>query len=320
MRYPPTEPYDQGLLNVGDDNLVHWATSGNPDGKPALVVHGGPGSGSTPGPRRSFDPERYRIIQFDQRGCGLSQPSAADPATDLSVNTTHHLVADMERLRRHLGVERWLIFGGSWGSTLTLAYAERYPERVTEIVLVSVTVTRRSDTDWLYRGVSRFFPEAWERFADGAPAEDRADLVAAYARLMNDPDLAVRVRAARDWCAWEDAVLSTEDYGRPTPYSDRVGDDRLAFVRICSHYFAHGAWLEEGALIRDAGRLTGIPGVLLHGRLDLSGPPQAAWELSRVWPGAELTIFDGSGHKGDAAMQDKLVRSLDRFGGQPLSA
>lgn len=161
------EPDDHGLLDVGDDNLVHWETSGHPHGKPALVVHGGPGSGSSPGARRSFDPTRYRIIQFDQRGCRKSRPHAADPTTEMTANTTHHLVADMERLREHLGVERWLLFGGSWGSTLSLAYAERYPKRVTEIVLAAVTVTRRSDRDWLYRGVGRFFPEAWESFGTG---------------------------------------------------------------------------------------------------------------------------------------------------------
>ncbi len=313
MRYPPIEPDGTGLLDVGDGNHVHWQTSGNPDGKPALVVHGGPGSGSGAGSRRSFDPARYRIIQFDQRGCGLSQPHASDPATDMSVNTTQHLIADMERLRQHLGVERWLLFGGSWGSTLSLAYAERHPERVTEIVLAAVTVTRRSDVDWLYRGVGRFFPEAWERFRDGVPVADRDDLVAGYARLMEHPDVEVRRQAARDWCTWEDAVLSQEDYGAATPYTDRVGDARLAFVRICSHYFANGAWLEDGAIIRDAHRLAGIPGVLLHGRLDLGGPPQAAWELSKAWPGSTLTIFEGSGHKGDDAMQAELVRRLDQF-------
>jgi proline iminopeptidase len=313
MSYPPVQPYDEGLLDVGDGNQVHWETSGDPVGKPALVVHGGPGSGSSPGARRAFDPTRYRIIQFDQRGCGRSRPHAADPATDLSVNTTEHLVADMERLREHLGVERWLLQGGSWGSTLALAYAERHPDRVSEIVLAAVTVTRRRDIDWLYTGVGRFFPEAWERFRDGVPEEDRTDLVAGYARLMESADLQVRQRAARDWCAWEDAVLSLEAYGSATPYTDRVGAERLAFVRICTHYFSHAAWLEEDVLIRQAHRLTGIPGVLLHGRLDLGGPPEAAWTLSRAWPDAHLTIFGGAGHLGSAAMGDGLVAALDRF-------
>ncbi|MFI6448266.1 prolyl aminopeptidase [Kitasatospora sp. NPDC050543] len=312
--YPPIEPYTHGMLDTGDGNLVYWEACGNPEGKPALVVHGGPGSGCTSGPRRSFDPERYRIILFDQRGCGRSTPHAADPTTDMTLNTTEHLIADMERLREHLGVERWLLFGGSWGSTLSLAYAQRYPERVSEIVLVAVTSTRRHEIDWLYRGVGRFFPEAWERFRDALPPEDRdGDLVAAYARLMEHPDPDVRSRAAVSWAAWEDAVLSAEPDGAPNPYGDRPPVALLAFVRICAHYFAHAAWLEEGQLIRDAGRLAGIPGVLIHGRLDMSGPLETAWELARAWPGAELVVVDDAGHKGSATMRAALYGAFERF-------
>ncbi|MFE0651863.1 alpha/beta fold hydrolase [Streptomyces sp. NPDC059534] len=334
--------YDQGLLDVGDGNRIHWEVSGNPAGKPALVVHGGPGSGSSPRARRFFDPEAYRVVLFDQRGCGRSTPHASDPAADMAVNTTAHLVADMERLREHLGIERWLLYGGSWGSTLILAYAEAYPERVTEIVIAAVTTTRRSETAWLYEGVGRFFPEAHERFragargtdeagagADGAgTGTDKADtgtdgagaLVGAYAALMNHPDRAVRERAAADWCAWEDAVLSMEGMG--TPYTDRVDDTRLGFVRICSHYFAHGAWLEEGALIRDAHRLTGIrdahrltgiPGVLVHGRLDMGGPLGTAWELTRAWPDADLHVVESAGHLGGEETGELLLAALDRF-------
>ncbi|MET9671495.1 prolyl aminopeptidase [Streptomyces sp. NPDC006482] len=313
--YSVTSPYDQGLLDVGDGNLVHWEVSGNPAGKPALVVHGGPGSGSSPGNRRLFDPEAYRLVLFDQRGCGRSTPHASDPAADLSVNTTAHLVTDMERLREHLGIDRWLLFGGSWGATLVLAYAEAYPERVSEIVLAAVTTTRRSETAWLYEGVGRFFPEAHERFLAGV--DGAADPVGAYAARMNDPDPAVREKAAADWCAWEDAVLSTE--GKGTPYTDRVDDTRLAFVRICAHYFAHGAWLEEGALIRDAHRLAGIPGVLVHGRLDMAGPLTTAWELSRAWPDAELHVVESGGHLGGEETRGLLLAALDRFAmGVPL--
>jgi proline iminopeptidase len=193
--YPPIEPYDHGLLDVGDGNLVYWEACGNPEGKPALVVHGGPGSGCGTRARRLFDPERYRIVLFDQRGCGRSTPHASDPATDMSVNTTHHLLADMEQLRGHLGIERWLLYGGSWGSTLLLAYAERHPGRVSEIVIPGVTLTRRADIDWLYRGVGRFFPAEWERFRAGVPpAERNGDLLAAYLRLLEDPDPDVRAR------------------------------------------------------------------------------------------------------------------------------
>ncbi|MEV5241122.1 prolyl aminopeptidase [Streptomyces cinnamoneus] len=315
--YPPLHPYDEGMLDVGDGHLVHWEVCGNPEGKPALVVHGGPGSGCTPGARRYFDPRRYRIVLFDQRGCGRSTPHAGDPAADMRHNTTGHLLDDMERLREHLGVERWLLFGGSWGSTLILAYAERHPERVSEIVVCGVTTTRRSEIDWLYRGVGRFFPEQWERFLAGVPGVGRdGDPVGAYARLMEDPDPGVRAKAAADWCAWEDAVLSLEPDGAPDPYGGRPDAARSAFVRIASHYFAHGAWLEEGALLRDAGRLAGIPGVLIHGRLDLSSPLDTAWDLAQAWPDARLVVVDDAGHKGGASTRARVREALDGFAGR----
>jgi proline iminopeptidase len=302
---------------VGDGNLVYWETCGNPAGKPALVVHGGPGSGGSRGSRRYFDPERYRIVIFDQRGCGESVPHASDPSVDMSVNTTHHLIADMERLREHLGIERWLLLGGSWGSTLILAYAERYPERVSEIVLLGVTTTRPSETDWLYRGVGRFFPEAWARFREGVPECERdGDLVSAYARLLESPDPSVRSKAAWDWLAWEDAVISLEENGSPGAYSDRAPDDALAFVRICSHFFSHDAWLEDGELIRNAGRLEGIPGVLLHGRHDLGSPVGTAWALAQAWPGSELVVVDDSGHTGSDTMRKLALEVTARLSGR----
>src|SRR3954452_3353437 len=312
MLYPPIEPYDHGLLDVGDGNRVYWETCGNPDGKPAVAVHGGPGSGCSTSMRRSFDPERYRAVLFDQRGCGRSTPHASDPATDMRMNTTAHLLADMERLREHLGIERWLLWGGSWGSTLSLAYAERHPDRVSEIVLTGVTSTRRAETDWLYRGVARFFPAAWAAFRAHVPEAARdTEVVAAYARRMEDPDPRVRAAAAQAWAAWEDAVISLDPGGSPTAYSGRAPDALLAFVRICTHYVAHGAWLEDGALLRDAGRLAGIPGVLIHGRLDMAAPLDTAWELARAWPDAELVTV-AAGHQGNAATTAHLVAALDR--------
>ena len=309
------EPHATGMLDVGDGNLIRWEVSGNPAGRPALVVHGGPGSGSRPGTRGHFDPARYRIVQFDQRGCGRSTPHASDPVTDLRHNTTWHLVADMERLREHLGIDRWLLYGGSWGSTLILAYAQQHPDRVSKIVIAGVTVTRRSDTEWLYRGVGRFFPEQWERFLAGAPGTPRdGDIVGAYARLTEHPDPAVREKATNDWCAWEDAVLSQETQGASNPYGDRPPAARLALVRICAHYFSHGAWLEEGVLLREAHRLAGIPGVLIHGRLDLGGPLQTAWELSHAWPGARLIVVEGAGHLGDATTREHVYRALNGDG------
>ena len=315
--FPPIEPYEHGLLDAGDGNLVYWETCGNPAGKPALVVHGGPGSGCGTGSRRYFDPERYRVVLFDQRGCGRSLPHASDPAVDMSVNTTHHLIADMEELREHLGVERWLLYGGSWGSTLILAYAERYPERVSEIVILGVTTGRRSEVDWLYRGVGRFFPAEWDRFRRGVPESERdGDLVDAYARLMENPDPAVRARATWDWLAWEDAVISLEPNGSPGMYSDRPPDDAAAFVRICAHYAAHGAWLEEGELLANAGRLAGIPGVLVHGRHDLGSPVGTAWELAQTWPGSELAVVGDSGHTGSDAMRRLALETTARFSGR----
>lgn len=310
-RYPPIEPLEEGLLAVGDGNALYWEVSGNPSGAPALVVHGGPGQGSGPGLRRYFDPAAYRIIQFDQRGCGRSTPNAADPATDLGANTTHHLVADMERLREHLGVDRWLLFGGSWGCALSLVYAERYPERVTAMVLLALATGRRAETDLLTRGVGGLFPEAWARFVAGLLPEDRdGDLAAAYARRLADPDPAVRDQAARDWCAWEDAMLPT--YPPNPDFEDPAY--RMAWARLVTHYWRHGAWLEEGAVLRDAGRLAGIPGVLVQGTLDLGNLLGTPWLLHAAWPGSELVLIEDAGHgASDAAMVDALVGATDRF-------
>ena len=245
-----------------------------------------------------------------------------DSETDMSDNTTTHLLADMEQLREFLDVERWLLFGGSWGSTLILAYAQRYPDRVSELVLSPVTTTRRSEIDWLYGGVSRFFPDAWERFRAGAaeagnddnPGGGRGiDIVAPYARLMNDPDPEVRMQAANAWCAWEDTLISHEGDEKADIYSSRPRDAKLAFVRIASHYFAHGAWLEEEELLRNADRLDGIPGVLIHGRLDLAGPLETAWELDRTWTDAELVVVDDSGHTGNERVSAQKRGALDTF-------
>ena len=319
--YPLIEPYDHGLLDVGDGNLVYWETCGNPDGKPAVMVHGGPGQGCAPNMRRMFDPSRYRAVLFDQRGCGRSRPHASDPGTSLAHNTTDHLVADMERLREHLGIDRWLVTGGSWGTTLGLVYAERYPHRVSEIMLSAISTTRRSEIDWLYRGAGRFFPEEWERFSAVAAGIDGfdgdgfdGDVVAGYARLMEDPDPAVRNRAAAAWYRWEEVALSLEPNAKPVADASGAPDDYvLGFVRLCAHYYSHAGFLADGAVIRDAGRLAGIPGVLIHGRLDLSCPATTAWELARAWPGAELLIDDHSGHRGSDLKRTWMLETLAKF-------
>jgi proline iminopeptidase len=310
--FPPTVPYDQGMLDVGDGNLVYWEICGNPDGKPAVIVHGGPGAGCRPGQGKLFDPDRYRIVLFDQRGCGRSTPSASDPATDLSVNTTDHLIEDMERLRVHLGIEQWLLSAHSWGCTLSLAYAERYPAHVSQMVLAAVTTIRPREIDWLYRGAGRFFPEQWERFVAESGVSRDDDLLAAYARLTSHPDAAVREKATADFDAWEKTLVSPEMTTAPV-VTDRPSPFLLALIRITAHYFSHAAWLEDGVLIREAGRLAAIPGLLIHGRVDLSVPPDTAWELSRAWPGAELHIFEGEGHLGGDASRDCMLDTYRRF-------
>jgi proline iminopeptidase len=311
--YEPGDPHASGLLDVGDGNQVYWQASGNPEGKPAVILHGGPGQGFPPNMRRGFDPARYQVVGFDQRGCGRSTPHASDPATDMAVNTTDHLIADIELLREHLRVERWLVFGGSWGSTLALAYAERHPDRVTEIIIAAVTTSRRSERDWLYRGAARFFPEAFAEFEGAVPeAAVGGDLYGAYAKRLADPDEGVRVAAAAAWAAWEEAVLSLEPEGK-SAFAGEPDAGLQAMVRICAHYAANGAFLDEGALIRDAGRLAGIPGVMIHGRRDLSCPAETAWELARAWPDAKLLIDDSSGHRSNDQKNQWLRDALDAF-------
>ncbi len=312
--YPEIEPYDQGMLDVGDGNLVYWEVCGNPNGKPAVVLHGGPGSGCSTSARQYFDPQAYRIVLFDQRGCGRSTPHASDLRTDLSVNTTAHLVADLEQLRQSLAIDQWLLCGGSWGSTLGLAYAERHPHRVTEIILVGVTTTRRPEIDWLYQGVAPLFPAQWAHFRAGVPhAERDGDLVAAYHRLLQDPDPAIHMKAAQDWCAWEAALVSVDPEATPEPRRLQPAF-QLAFARIVTHYFCHNAWLEEGLLLRQAHVLAHIPGILIHGRLDLGSPLATAWELARAWPNSELVNVRGAGHAStDPGMSEALIAATDRF-------
>jgi proline iminopeptidase len=317
--YPEIEPSERGLLDVGDGQRVHWEVCGDPRGRPAVVLHGGPGSGCTPWWRRFFDPGAYRVALFDQRGCGRSLPHAGAPRADLSANTTQHLVADIERLRRHLSIERWLVLGGSWGTTLALAYAQSHPERVTELVLFSVTTTTRREVEWITRDVGRVFPAEWARFRDGVPERERdGSLVDAYSRLLHDPDPSVHAKAARDWCEWEDAHVRTR---AAQPRNRRYDDPRfrLCFARLVTHYWRHAAWLEEGALLRGVERLSGIPAVLVHGRLDVSSPLDVPWSLARAWPGSELVVVDGEGHMGGPAMTDAVVAATDRFAGRGVS-
>jgi proline iminopeptidase len=312
--YPRIEPYERGMLEVGDGHRVYWETCGDPAGKPALVLHGGPGSGCTPGWTEYFDPERYRIVLFDQRGAGRSTPHASKANLDLSTNTTHHLLADIEKLRQHLGIERWLLLGASWGSTLGLAYAEQHPERVTEMVLAEIATTTPWEVDWITRGVGAFFPEAWARFRDGVPAAERhGSLVEAYHRLLMHPDPAIHDKAARDWCDWEIAIVATRPDEKPSPRYENA-TFRLGFARLVTHYWRHHAWLEDGILIREAKRLSSIPGILIHGRLDLCNPLITPWRLAQSWSGSELILVDQAGHDaGHPGMSEAIVAATDRF-------
>lgn len=314
MLYDEIEPYAHGMLEVGDGNLTYWEQCGNPNGKPVVVLHGGPGSGCSPRFRRYFDPTAYRIVLFDQRNCGRSRPHASEPDIDLSTNTTHHLVMDIERLREHLSIERWMLFGGSWGTTLGLAYAEKYPQRVSEIILFGVTMTRPLEIHWLHEGVSPMFPEQWAKFRAGVPESERdGNLIEAYHRLLYHPDPLVHDQAAKDWHDWEGAAVSTDPNYKPSALLSQPAY-RLARARIVTHYFRHAAWLEDGILLRETHQINGIPGILIQGRLDLGAPMITAWQLSQAWTDSELIIIDGAGHAAtDAGVSEAIITATDRF-------
>lgn len=312
--YPGIEPCEQGMLPVGEGNTVYWECCGNPKGKPALVLHGGPGSGCTPLHRRFFDPDTYRIMLFDQRNCGRSTPHASEPGIDLSANSTWRLVSDIERVREHLGVDRWLVFGQSWGVTLALVYAEAHPHRVSELVLGGVTMTRPHEVEWLYGGLARFFPGQYDRFRGfaRAPASPH-DLIAAYHKLLFGGDPPTRARAAEEWCRWESVSVSVQGGPELAP---RFRDPAyaLCYARLVTHFFAHNAWLEDGQVLRGAAALRDIPGVLVNGRLDLQAPLATAWELKQAWPRAELVVVENAGHSlNDPGIPDALVAATDRF-------
>jgi len=306
--YPPIEPFESGHLDVGDGHRVYWEISGNPTGKPAIFLHGGPGGGASPVHRQLFDPERYRVLIFDQRGCGRSTPHAS-----LLANTTWHLVADIERLRVLMGVERWLVFGGSWGSTLALAYAQTHPERASELVLRGIFALRRAELLWYYQeGASWLFPEKWEHFLAPIPEEERHDLIAAYRRLT-DPNPAVQLEAARAWSLWEGETITLLPNAG---FSQQFGDPHyaLAFARIENHYFTHRGFLEEGQLLRDAGKLGAIPGVIVQGRYDVATPAATAFALHKAWPESRYILVPDAGHAfSEPGILHHLIETTDFF-------
>jgi proline iminopeptidase len=310
-KYPEIEPYDHGFLDVGDGNAVYWEACGNPVGKPALVLHGGPGSGCTTRMRRYFDPAAYRIVLFDQRGCGRSKPHVSDPSVSLAANTTQHLLADIERLRHHLGIDRWLIRGNSWGSVLGLAYAEQYPELVAGLVLSGVGTGRRSEVQLFTRGLGALFPAAWARFRDAVPEGDRGGhLAAAYSRLINEGNEDIRANAASNWCAWEKAMVPTSPQPDPRYADPRF---RLAFARLVTHYWSHDHFLDDGVLLQRAGVLEAVPGILIQGTLDLINLLGTPWQLAAAWPGSELILIEQTGHGGSAALDAAVVAATDRY-------
>jgi proline iminopeptidase len=308
--YPPLEPHRTGVLEVSDVHRLYFEESGNPAGKPVVFLHGGPGGGTDPRQRQFFDPARYRIVLFDQRGCGRSTPHAS-----LEANTTWDLVADIERLREHLGIARWQVFGGSWGSTLALAYAQKHTERVTELVLRGIFLLRRREVDWFYQyGASAIYPDAWEAYVEHVPPAERGDLVAAYHRRLTGDDPAERLAAARRWSGWEGAT------SKLIPDADLVShmeEDAvaLAMARIECHYFVHKGWFEtDDQLLRDVSRLRSVPGVIVQGRYDVVCPIESAWALHRAWPEADFVITPDSGHSAFEYPNSRaLVAATDRF-------
>ncbi|HEY0411943.1 MAG TPA: prolyl aminopeptidase [Allosphingosinicella sp.] len=310
--YPPIEPYRSGMLEVGDGHSLYWEQCGNPRGKPVIFLHGGPGAGCSPDHRRLFDPERYDLLLFDQRGCGRSTPHAS-----LEANTTWHLVADIERLRETAGIESWLVFGGSWGSTLALAYAQAYPRRATGLILRGVFLFGQSEVDWLYRpgGASLVYPDKWEDFAGPIPAGEGEDLVEAYRRRLHDPDPAVQLEAAKAWSKWEAETVTL--LPNPALVAASVGDlYAVAIARIENHYMAHLGWLEEGQLLRDIPRIRHLPCIIVQGRHDCCTPPKAAWDLHKAWPEADLRIVPDGGHAfSEPGIMDGLVRAADEMAG-----
>ena len=309
MLYPPIEPFQSGMLDTGEGHSIYWELCGNPQGKPAVFLHGGPGAGCSTDHRRLFDPERYCVLLFDQRGCGRSLPHAS-----LENNTTWHLVAYIERLRVMLGVERWLVFGGSWGSSLALAYAQTHAPQVSELVVRGIFTLRRAELLWYYQeGASWLFPDLWDAYLAPIPLAERGDLMAAYRKRLVGTDPVEQLAAARAWSLWEGQTITLLPDAASKAKHER-DDYALAFARIENHYFVHGGWLDEGQLIRDAGKLAGIPGVIVQGRYDMACPPKTAWDLHRAWPDADFYLIADAGHAfNEPGILAQLLAATDRF-------
>ncbi len=308
--YDPIEPYDSGRLKVSPVHTLYYEQSGNPEGQPVVFLHGGPGGGTTPDYRRYFDPAAYRIIMFDQRGCGQSTPYAS-----LEANTTWELVSDIERLREHLGIDRWVVFGGSWGSTLSLAYGETHPDRVRAMVLRGIFLCRKKEIDWFYQeGANAVFPDVWEEFVRIIPESERGDLLNAYHRRLTGDNETVRMEAARAWSLWEGSTSKLFPDQELIDYFSEP-QKALALARIECHYFVHDIFMEsENQLIENVERIRPVPAVIVQGRYDMVCPMMSAWELHRAWPEAELKIVPDAGHSAfERGIISELVEATDRF-------
>lgn len=310
--YPEIEPYETGMLDVGEGHSLYWERVGTPGAKPAVFLHGGPGGGIAPDHRRQWDPELYDVLLFDQRGCGRSLPFA-----EIEHNDTWRIVEDIERLRQMCGHDKWQAFGGSWGSTLALAYAQKYPDRVSELVLRGVFLARQQEKSWLYGyGASEIMAEQWDQFTGLIPEAERGDLVRAYYERLTSDDEATRLAAAREWSLWEGHVatlLPNEDL------LESFGDPAKAvpFARICAKFFLEDFFLDENELLANVDKLAGIPGIIVQGRHDICTPPGAAWALKKAWPEAELWIVHDAGHSAsEPGIVDGLVRATDKLAGK----
>ena len=309
--YPPVEPFDQRMLDVGQGHRVYVEQCGNPNGMPVVVLHGGPGGGCSPAMRRYFDPEVFRVVLFDQRGCGRSRPHAS-----VMNNTTWHLVDDIELIRENLEIDAWTVFGGSWGATLALIYAEEHADRVRHLVLRGVFLMTQRELEWFYGGgAGKFWPEVWARFVSLVPENERDDLIAAYNRRLFSGDLSLEIRFARAWSAWENALASIHSSGA---VGESPGDYARAFARLENHYFTNAGFLEkDGQILANAGRLKHIPGTIVQGRYDMICPPDSAYALSKVWPSSELKMVRNAGHAlSEPGISAELVRSMDRIAGK----
>lgn len=297
------EPFATGYLLVDDSNEIYWETSGNPKGRPALYLHGGPGSGISGGYRRHFDPEKFLIVSFEQRGCGRSRPNVTDPSINLMKNTTQAIISDIEKLRIHLKVDSWLLLGISWGTTLALAYSQTYPEKVSAIVLAAVTTTTSSEVKWITEGMGRIFPREWDQFVAAVQPKQSERLIDAYYRQITSKDLKIRDNTSRAWCAWEDVHISLDPKHKKN-LQFRDFEHSLPFSILTIHYWKHSAFLSDSDILAKMNTISHIPSILIHGRLDISSPLETAWKLHKKWPCSQLVVIDDEGHGGKAIFKE----------------